>query len=101
MTFCLQEPRQDTPHSVFSPLERSDVLWDPPREWLAALRAEMKRSCTAKIHKFNKHLAVWQTRRLVRAWARGSVSMGEDGDVLAFLGRAAVDAAFCAMGDGG
>ncbi|KAK7397788.1 hypothetical protein QQX98_012837 [Neonectria punicea] len=69
-------------------------------DWLAMLKNETKRSCIAKIHKYNKHKAVWQARRLVQAWAKGSVCMGEDNTVLSFVKREAVNTAFVAMGGG-
>ncbi|KAF4981969.1 hypothetical protein FZEAL_2315 [Fusarium zealandicum] len=100
--FCIDVPPgndSDDDDELFCPMERTDIRWDAG-DWMGALKAEMKRSCTGKIHKYNKHLAVWNARRLVRDWARGSISMGEDRDVLAFVGRESVDATFATMGDG-
>ncbi|KAH7122930.1 hypothetical protein EDB81DRAFT_847260 [Dactylonectria macrodidyma] len=68
--------------------------------WLGLLKNETKRSCIAKIHKYNKHKAVWHARKLIQGWAKGSISMGEDSTVLSFVKREAVNAAFVAMGDG-
>lgn len=79
-------------------MERTDIRWEAG-DWLGILKGEMSRACTAKIHKFNKHLAVWYARGLVRGWAMGSVSMGEDREVLGFLGRESVDAVFSMMGN--
>jgi hypothetical protein len=36
---------------------------------------------------------------LIHGWARGSIWMGRDVDVLAFVAKDAVDAAFAMMGD--
>ncbi|KAM5341896.1 hypothetical protein ACJ41O_014927 [Fusarium nematophilum] len=100
--FCTHEPGsqddEEEGDGMFCPMERTDVRWDAG-DWMGVLREEMRRSCTSKIHKYNKHLAVWYARRLVRDWARGGVEMGEDREVLAFVGRESVDAAFAMMGD--
>ncbi|KAH8670543.1 hypothetical protein BGZ61DRAFT_497694 [Ilyonectria robusta] len=69
-------------------------------DWLGLLKNETKRSCIAKIHKYNKHSAVWHARKLIRGWAKGSISMGEDNTVLSFVKREAVNAVFVTMGDG-
>ncbi|KAH7129393.1 hypothetical protein B0J13DRAFT_598408 [Dactylonectria estremocensis] len=84
--YCLNEPSSDE-CEFFCPMERSDIR-------------ETKRSCIAKIHKYNKHKAVWHARKMIQGWAKGSISMGEDSNVLSFVKREAVNAAFVAMGDG-
>ncbi|KAH6886414.1 hypothetical protein B0T10DRAFT_563610 [Thelonectria olida] len=96
--FCLNEPSTDE-CEFFCPMERGDVRWDGV-DWLGLLKTEIKRACIAKIHKYNKHVAVWQARKLAQGWARGSIELGEDSVVLAFVKREAVDAAFVALGDG-
>lgn len=74
------------------------MRWDAGVDWLGLLKAEMKRQCVGKMHKYNKHVAVWQARKLIRGWALGSIELGEDGVVLAFVKREAVEAVFMAMG---
>ncbi|KAJ4246262.1 hypothetical protein NW762_013612 [Fusarium torreyae] len=101
MGFSTDEPsrnKNEQQQDLFCPMERPDVRWDEG-DWLAELRHGLKRSCTGKIHKYNKHLAIWYVRCLVSGWAEGSISMGTDGEVLAFVGEEAVDAAFAMMGD--
>ncbi|RSL59686.1 hypothetical protein CEP54_007152 [Fusarium duplospermum] len=99
--FCIDEPPRnpnDQVEDLFCPMERTDIRWEVG-DWLGILKSEMSRACTAKIHKYNKHLAVWYARSLVRGWAMGSVSMGEDREVLGFVGRESVDAVFAMMGN--
>ncbi|KAM0551359.1 hypothetical protein ACHAPJ_008467 [Fusarium lateritium] len=99
--FSADEPcrnKNEQQQDLFCPMERPDVRWDES-DWMAELRRGLKRSCTAKIHKYNKHLAIWYVRCLVSGWAEGSISRGTDGEVLAFVGGEAVDAAFAMMGD--
>ncbi|KAI5460326.1 hypothetical protein BGZ63DRAFT_404800 [Mariannaea sp. PMI_226] len=97
--FCLNEPSSDG-CEFFCPMERDDVRWDGV-DWLALLKDEIKRACVAKIHKYNKHMAVWHARKLVQGWANGSIDMGEDKAVLVFVNREAVDATFAALSNGG
>ncbi|KAF5006933.1 hypothetical protein FDECE_6709 [Fusarium decemcellulare] len=100
--FCVNEPPHPSSNEeeqLLCPMERADVRWDGG-DWMGLLKAEMRRSCTTKIHRYNKHLAVWYARRLIREWAMGSVSMGEDKQVLAFVERESVDATFAMMGSG-
>ncbi|KAF4951544.1 hypothetical protein FSARC_12875 [Fusarium sarcochroum] len=87
IAFSTDEPPRsasEEQQDLFCPMERSDVRWEEG-DWMAELRRGMKRSCTNKV--------------LVRGWAQGSISMGTDGEVLAFVGREAADAAFAMMGD--
>jgi hypothetical protein len=66
--------------------------------WLAVLQEHLRRKVLSKLHKHNKYVAVWQTRRLVRAWARGSVSMGIVPGEMGFLGEEAVVVALSGLG---
>ncbi|KAF4472805.1 hypothetical protein FALBO_286 [Fusarium albosuccineum] len=100
--FCANEPphySSNEEEQLLCPMERADVRWDGG-DWMSLLKAEMRRSCTTKIHRYNKHLAVWYARRLIREWAMGSPSMGEDKQVLSFVERESVDATFAMMGSG-
>ncbi|KAF5020022.1 hypothetical protein F66182_7958 [Fusarium sp. NRRL 66182] len=102
ISFSTTEPRRSVAlaqEDLLCPMERPDVRWEDV-DWMTELRMGLRRSCTVKIHRFNKHLAIWYARSLIKGWAEGSISMGKDGEVLAFLGREAVDAAFAIMGDG-
>ncbi|KAM0415942.1 hypothetical protein ACHAPT_013095 [Fusarium lateritium] len=99
--FCIQEPPRSGGEQVedlFCPMERTDIRWEVG-DWMGVLKTEVRRACVAKIHKYNKHLAVWYARSLVRGWALGSVSMGEDREVLGFVGRESVDTVFSMLGD--
>lgn len=79
-------------------MERTDVRWEEG-DWMADLRRSMKRTCINKVHRYNKHLAIWYMRCLVSGWAKGSIGMGKDVEVFSFVAKEAVDAAFAMMGD--
>lgn len=96
--FCFNEPSSEN-CEFFCPMERDDVQWDSV-DCLGLLKDEIRRACIAKIHKYNKHMAVWYARKLVQGWARGSIDMGEDKNVLSFVKQKAVDATFVALSNG-
>lgn len=101
IAFLTEEPpsRPGEPlQGLFCPMERTDVRFLEESDWMAVLRQSMKKSCTKKVYRHNKRLAIWYSRVLIRGWARGSIWMGKDVEVLAFVPKDAVDAAFAMMG---
>ncbi|KAF5722964.1 hypothetical protein FMUND_2321 [Fusarium mundagurra] len=101
ISFSTTEPEQGSSQDAqdfFCPMERTDVRWEEG-DWMADLRRSMKRTCINKVHRYNKHLAIWYVRCLVGGWAKGSISMGKDVEVFSFVAKEAVDAAFAMMGD--
>ncbi|KAF4336795.1 hypothetical protein FBEOM_9329 [Fusarium beomiforme] len=101
ISFSIKEPlptsNQDA-QDTFCPMERADVRWEEG-DWMTDLRCSMKRACLNKVHKYNKHLAIWYVRGLVAGWAKGSIWMGKDVEVFSFVDRGAVTVAFAMMGD--
>ncbi|KAF4426567.1 hypothetical protein F53441_14124 [Fusarium austroafricanum] len=101
ISFSTEEPQHSSKQELqdlFCPMERADVRWEE-QNWMAHLRQSMKRACMVKVHKYNKHLAIWYVRCLVVGWAKGSIWMGKDVEVYSFVSKDAVDAAFAMMGD--
>ncbi|KAM0245927.1 hypothetical protein ACHAP5_005077 [Fusarium lateritium] len=101
ISFSTEEPPRNSSQAaqdLFCPMERADIRWEED-DWMAELRRGLKRSCTIKVHRYNKHLAIWYVRSLIQGWAKGSIWMGRDVEVLAFVAKDAVDAAFAMMGD--
>ncbi|KAH6954841.1 hypothetical protein DER45DRAFT_633296 [Fusarium avenaceum] len=101
ISFSTEEPPRNSSHTaqdLFCPMERADIRWEED-DWMTELRRGLKRSCTIRVHRYNKHLAIWHARSLIHGWARGSIWMGRDVEVLAFVAKDAVDAAFAMMGD--
>ncbi|KAF5706531.1 hypothetical protein FGLOB1_7429 [Fusarium globosum] len=101
ISFSTTEPEQGSSQDAqdfFCPMERTDVRWEES-DWMTDLRRSMKRTCINKVHRYNKHLAIWYVRCLVGGWAKGSIWMGKDVEVFSFVAKEAVDAAFAMMGD--
>jgi hypothetical protein len=80
------------------PISRRDVRWAADGDWVAELRKGLQAKVVAKIHKHNKHLAIWQARKLIGEWAKGSLSMGEEAKKMGFLERAEADVAVLGLG---
>ncbi|CAM1503645.1 Fc.00g012360.m01.CDS01 [Cosmosporella sp. VM-42] len=90
-------PSNDEDPQFCCPLGRDDIRWlDDNRSGL--LRYYLTKACIAKVHKHNKHLAVWQTRKLIQGWTKGSMSMGDDAVVLDFFKMEALDRVLAIMG---
>lgn len=53
----------------------------------------------SKLHRYNKQLAVWQARRLIQDWSKGSVCLGPEVGQMGFLGEEAVSLVLVALGD--
>ncbi|EHK40205.1 hypothetical protein TRIATDRAFT_27001, partial [Trichoderma atroviride IMI 206040] len=68
------------------PMARGDIMW-VNTDWVQELRKSLQTKIIAKVHKHNKHLAIWQARKLIVEWAKGSLSMGEDVSNMGFLKR--------------
>ncbi|KAF4986143.1 hypothetical protein FGRMN_10967 [Fusarium graminum] len=101
ISFSTEEPSPNSSQEaqdLFCPMERADIRWED-YDWMAELRRGLKRSCTIRVHRYNKYLSIWYVRCLIRGWARGSIWMGKDVEVLAFVTKEAVDAAFAMLGD--
>lgn len=79
------------------PIVRGDIRW-LDKDWVQDLRKSLQAKVIAKIHKHNKHLAIWQARKLIIEWAKGSLSMGEDVSKMGFLKREAGDVALIGLG---
>ncbi|CAH0055380.1 unnamed protein product [Clonostachys solani] len=81
---------------VLSPLMRRDMRW-LETEWPQELRTELKRKLMGRLHKYNKHVALWKARKLVQGWIKGDptdVSVGGS----EFLGPQEADAAMMGFG---
>ena len=53
------------------PFTSTDINWTPSHELGKELRAVLQRKIVAKVHKYNKHIAVWQARKMIFSWAKG------------------------------
>ncbi|PNY24075.1 Uncharacterized protein TCAP_05986 [Tolypocladium capitatum] len=84
---------------TFCPLGRRDIRW-AATDWEKNLRQTLLSKMVSQLHKFNKYLAIWQARKLVAAWGRGSVSMGSEAADMGFLGRDAAKVAIMALWNG-
>lgn len=82
---------------AFCPISRRDIKWED-KDWVQELRKCLQARVIAKIHKHNKHLAIWQARKLIVEWAKGSLSMGEDVSKMGFLERRTADIAIIGLG---
>ncbi|KAL7945041.1 hypothetical protein V8C42DRAFT_324396 [Trichoderma barbatum] len=82
---------------AFCPISRRYIRWADD-DWVKELRQSLRTKVIAKIHKYNKHLAIWQARKLVVEWAKGSLSLGEDVTKMGFLERATADVAIVGLG---
>ncbi|KAL7939378.1 hypothetical protein V8C35DRAFT_275212 [Trichoderma chlorosporum] len=82
---------------AFCPISRKDVRWVED-DWVQELRQSLRTRVIAKIHKHNKHLAIWQARKLIVEWAKGSLSLGEDIKNMGFLERETADVAIVGLG---
>ncbi|CAG9939539.1 unnamed protein product [Clonostachys rosea f. rosea IK726] len=81
---------------VLSPLMRRDMRW-LETEWPEELRTELKRKLMGRLHKYNKHVALWKARKLVQGWIKGdSTDVGVGGSE--FLGPQEADAAMMGFG---
>lgn len=82
---------------AFCPISRKDIRWVED-DWVRELRQSLRTKVIAKIHKHNKHLAIWQARRLIVEWSKGSLSLGEDVSKMGFLVRETADVATVGLG---
>lgn len=96
LEFSVIDPftRQPEP---FCPIARRDIQW-VTTDWVAELRKSLQAKTVAKIHKYNKHLAIWQVRKLILEWAKGSLSLGEEVQGMGFLSREATHVAVIGLG---
>lgn len=80
----------------FCPLMRTDIRW-VESDWGAELRQCLQNRIAGKVKKYNKYVAIWQARKLIRNWARGGVSMGDGTEREGFLGTDAVKLALMGL----
>ncbi|KAG8666799.1 hypothetical protein FPOAC2_11927 [Fusarium poae] len=101
ITFTTEKP-SDRPkeplQGLFCPFQRHDVRLQEGNDWVIELRQNMKSSCEKRVSIYNKRLAIWHARALIKDWAKGSICMGRDVEVLSFVLKEAVDANFAMMG---
>ncbi|KAG6012455.1 hypothetical protein E4U54_007526 [Claviceps lovelessii] len=97
MEFTMLDPFTGQPEA-FCPLGRTDIRWvDVP--WRESLRKTLTGKLVAKLHRHNKHLAVWHARRLIQGWSRGSVYLGPDVGEMGFMGEEAASLILVALAD--
>lgn len=85
MEFTMTDPFTGQPEG-FCPLGRNDIRW-ARSNWRDTLRQSLKARLVAKVHRYNKHLAVWHARTLIHNWSKGGVSLGPDTSLMGFMGR--------------
>lgn len=79
------------------PISKGDIRWVDD-DWVQELRKGLQTKIIAKVHKHNKHLAIWQARKLIVEWAKGSLSTGQDVDKMGFLKRETADVVLIGLG---
>ncbi|KAG6030301.1 hypothetical protein E4U41_000133 [Claviceps citrina] len=92
LDFTTPDPLTQQPQP-FCPLARPELIrWRPdsPVPWRDSLRKTLAGKMVSKLHRHNKHLAVWHARKLIRGWSRGSVCLGPGVGEMGFVGREAV-----------
>ncbi|KAG8409300.1 hypothetical protein J3459_017607 [Metarhizium acridum] len=94
--YTVVDPFSGQPEA-FCPLWRKDIRW-AEAGWKDTLRQTIEGKLVSKIHRYNKHLAVWHARKLIQDWSKGSISPGPNASTLGFIGRDAV--AWVVMGLG-
>ncbi|KAG5993868.1 hypothetical protein E4U43_003378 [Claviceps pusilla] len=82
---------------AFCPLGRTDIRWVDA--WRESLRKALTAKLVAKLHRYNKHLAVWHARKLIQGWSRGSVCLGPDVGEMGFMGEEAASSILVALAD--
>jgi hypothetical protein len=61
----------DDPATPLCALSCTNVNWKPSLHMARELRSLLEKKVVAKVHKYNKHMAVWQARKMILAWAKG------------------------------
>lgn len=85
LEFTMVDPFTRQPEA-FCPINRKDIRWDSS-PWCQTLQQTLEGKIMSRIHKYNKHLAVWHARKLIRDWSKGDVSLGLGIDDIGFLDR--------------
>lgn len=62
--------------TALNPTERDDIRWITATDWTGGVRDDLQKKIVARLHKYNKHQAIWQARRFVQGWARGALPEG-------------------------
>lgn len=52
-------------------LSCTNVNWKPSLDMARELRCLLEKRVVAKVHKYNKHMGLWQARKMILAWAKG------------------------------
>jgi ribosome modulation factor len=97
MEFTMVDGFTGQPES-FCPLGRNDIRWAEP-DWKDGLRQALTDKMVSKVHRYNKHLALWHARRLILAWSKGSMSLGTGATSFGFVGREAIGLALAGLGE--
>ncbi|GAB0137995.1 hypothetical protein EsDP_00006244 [Epichloe bromicola] len=97
MEFTMLDPFTGLPEA-FCPLGRADIRW-AGADWRESLRRSLAAKLLSRMHRYNKHLAVWQARRLIRAWSKGSVCLGPGVADMGFMGENAISLILLALGE--
>lgn len=96
LEFSMVDPFTGRPET-FCPIGRGDIRW-AATGWERNLKRTLLSKIVSQLHKFNKYLAIWQARKLVAAWGKGSVSMGDEPGDMGFLGRDMASVAMLGFG---
>jgi hypothetical protein len=62
--------------TALNPTERDDIRWITVTDWTGGVRDDLQKKIVARLHKYNKHQAIWQARRFVQGWTRGALPEG-------------------------
>lgn len=80
-------------------ITRSDITW-VTSDWAQTLRCSLQLKMTAKMHRHNKRLAIWQARKMIRGWAKGGLCLSGDVGRLGFLKEDTAKTALLALSMG-
>jgi hypothetical protein len=61
---------------ILNPAERNDIRWITATDWATTLREDLHKRVVTRLHKHNKHLAIWQARKMIQHWAKGGLPEG-------------------------
>lgn len=48
-----------------------NIRWMSRMVWMKQLRSVLENKMLSKVHRYNKHMAVWQARTMIRGWQKG------------------------------
>lgn len=70
------ESQSSPPLTPVNPTDRDDIRWITATDWTDGMRSDLQKKIIARLHKYNKHQAIWQARRFVQGLARGALPEG-------------------------